>query len=122
MALHQNRWVHVLAGLALGLQLLIASGLAMSAPSAHCGSAHTQMMNSDDCQACGTRPDGTGTQSNGTCQVACAIASGAAPLPLRVLTIQAPRDAAPTSVASLQDQSSPDDLLRPPAAAAVHAA
>ena len=122
MALYRHRSVQMLAGLALGLQLLIASGLAMSAPSAHCGSAHSQTMGGDDCQTCGTYEHGNNAHSDDVCKVACAPAGLAAPLPLRVFTMQAPRDAAPTSAVSLEDQSTPDDLLRPPAGAAARAA
>jgi hypothetical protein len=122
VALHRNPWVQLFAALALGVQLLLASGLAMSAPPANCESAHTQAVYGDECQGCGTHDDRTGVHSNGACKVACVVASVAAPLPCGVFTMQAPRDVAPTSAPSLRDSSSHDDLLRPPAEAAVHAA
>lgn len=122
MALYRNRWVQLLAGLALGLQLLIASGLAMSAPSANCGSSQSQPMHGGHCPSCETHEHGTAAHSSGTCKVACAVASATAPLPLSAFVMQAPRDAAPTANTHLHLQSSSDDLLRPPAGAAILAA
>lgn len=121
MVLHRNRWVQLLAGLALGLQLLIASGLAMSAPSAQCGAAQAQPMGGD-CEACATHDRGAGSHANGSCQVACAVASVALPLQCHASTMPTLRHAAPRSVPTLHAQSYRDDLLRPPATAAITAA
>jgi hypothetical protein len=104
------------------MQLLITSGLAMSAQPAHCGSAHSQTMNGDDCAACATHDHGTGTTSPGLCKIACAMAGVAAPLQLRAFNTQSPRDIAAYAVRTLLGQSNPDDLLRPPAYAATFAA
>lgn len=122
MGLYRHRWVQLLAGLALGLQLLIASGLAMAAPAAHCGAAQTQAMHGGHCPSCDTHGHGTTTHASGLCKVACAVASTAAPVPVGAFALQASRDAAPASTTTLTVCTSFDDLLRPPAGAAVRAA
>lgn len=119
MALYRNRWLQLLAGLALALQLLFASGLAMAAPSDGCGSEGMHAMSGDECTACVTQDHAGSQHSSSLCKLACAMMTVAAPLPLRLYEMQPTRDAAPICTVSLQDQSSPDDLLRPPADAAL---
>ena len=120
MILHRNRWARMLAALAVGLQFLLGSGLALSATWAPCATAQAQPM--ADCGACATDDPGTAPHSGTLCKVACAAAGAAAPLPFSVPVSRPCRDRAAGAVAAFQDRSTPDDLLRPPAGAALLAA